>query len=72
MTKKNQPLAITGIACRFPGEANSINQFWEILKNRKDAIIDVPADRYNIRRFYNSDINVKGKMYIRQGGFLKE
>jgi len=66
------PLAIVGMGCRFPGGANNPTRFWENLLAGKDCIIDVPEDRWEIDRFYDSDRNKPGKMYVRSGGFLQE
>jgi acyl transferase domain-containing protein len=41
-----EPLAIVGMACRFPGGANDIAAFWELLSAGRDAIGEVPADRW--------------------------
>ncbi|MGD2086179.1 MAG: beta-ketoacyl synthase N-terminal-like domain-containing protein [Candidatus Aminicenantes bacterium] len=68
----NQPIAIIGMSCRFPGGADSTEAFWEMLINATDAIIDVPPDRWDMRRFYDPDPEKPGKMYIRQGGVLEE
>ena len=40
-----EPLAIVGIGCHFPGGVESLEGFWELLRNGVDAITDVPADR---------------------------
>ncbi len=66
------PIAIIGIGCRFPGKASSPKAFWEILCKGKDAIVNVPKDRWDIRRFYDPDPDKPGKTYAKQGGFLKE
>ncbi len=67
-----EPIAIVGIGCRFPGGANSPKAFWKLLCDGKDAIVDIPKDRWDIRRFYDEDPDKPGKMYVKQGGFLKE
>jgi acyl transferase domain-containing protein/NADPH:quinone reductase-like Zn-dependent oxidoreductase/acyl carrier protein len=67
----SDPIAIVGIGCRFPGGADSPEAFWSLLKNGVDAIVDVPPDRWDVRRFYDPDPDKPGKMYVRQGGFLK-
>ena len=41
--KNRQPIAIVGMACRFPGGANSLDNFWELLEKGKDAIVEVPG-----------------------------
>ena len=64
-----EPIAIIGIGCRFPG-ASSPNSFWQLLKNGVDAITEVPADRWDIQKFYDGDPTAPGKMYCRYGGFL--
>jgi len=72
MSIHKEPIAIVGIGCRFPGGASNPRQFWRNLCMGKDAIIDVPSDRWDIRRFYDPDPDKPGKSYVKQGGFLKE
>lgn len=69
---KNSLIAIIGIGCRFPGGASSPGAFWNLLKNGVDAIVDVPGDRWDMRRFYDPDTEKPGKVHSKQGGFLKE
>ena len=67
-----EPLAIVGIGCRFPGGANDPDAFWRLLENRIDAIVDIPPDRWDLRRFYDPDPARPGKSYVCQAGFLQE
>ena len=67
-----EPLAIVGIGCRFPGGVESLEGFWELLRNGVDAITDVPADRWDSRRFSDPDPDKPGKTYMRQGGFVRQ
>jgi acyl transferase domain-containing protein/NAD(P)-dependent dehydrogenase (short-subunit alcohol dehydrogenase family)/acyl carrier protein len=67
-----EPLAIIGMGCRFPGASASPARFWENLLAGKDCIVDVPADRWDVNRFYDSDREKPGKMYVKSGGFLAE
>jgi acyl transferase domain-containing protein/Zn-dependent alcohol dehydrogenase/NADP-dependent 3-hydroxy acid dehydrogenase YdfG/acyl carrier protein len=71
MKTKNKAIAIVGIGCRYPGEASSPEKFWELLANKKDAIVDIPSDRWDQRKFYDSDDSKSGKNRVHQGGFLK-
>ena len=48
-----EPLAIVGMACRFPGGADSPAALWELLVRGVDAIADVPADRWSVEHFYD-------------------
>ncbi|GCE15770.1 type I polyketide synthase [Tengunoibacter tsumagoiensis] len=66
----NEPIAIIGIGCRFPGDANSPEQFWQLLAEGRDGIIEIPPERWNSERFYDPDPDAPGKMYTRHGGFL--
>ena len=67
---EREPLAIVGIGCRFPGGATSPDSLWQLLRNGIDAIGEVPADRWDHRRFFHPDATVPGKTYARHGGFL--
>ncbi len=66
---KNEPIVIVGMGCRFPGSANNIDDFWKLLYNNELAISEIPADRWNINEWYDPNINAKGKMYTKYGGF---
>ncbi len=66
---KNEPIAIIGIGCRFPG-ANDPAAFWQLLRDGVDAIREIPADRFDHHAFYESDPATPGKMNTRWGGFL--
>jgi acyl transferase domain-containing protein/acyl carrier protein len=67
-----ESIAIIGIGCRFPGDANTPESFWELLKSGFDAISEVPAARWDIDAFYSPDPDAPGKMYTRSGGFLAD
>lgn len=70
----NKPIsdlvAVIGMSCRFPGNADSPEKYWELLLNKEDAITDIPGDRWNINAYYDADREALGKMYTKQGGFL--
>ncbi|MEO0686193.1 MAG: polyketide synthase, partial [Cyanobacteria bacterium J06649_11] len=67
---RNEPIAIIGMDCRFPGGANSPQAYWELLREGIDAITEVPRERWLIDDYYDSDPDVPGKMYTRYGGFI--
>lgn len=66
-----QPLAIIGIACRYPGGADSPESFWALLKDEVDAIGEIPANRLDIEHYYGTD-RQPGKIITREGGFLAD
>lgn len=63
-------IAIIGMSCRFPGGANSIDEYWDVLVHGKDGICDIPAARWELEKYYDEDRNAPGKMYCKKGGFL--
>ena len=65
-----EPVAIVGIACRFPG-APDLQSFWRLLVNGVDAISEVPPDRWDVNALYDPDPAAPGKMVTRWGGFLE-
>ncbi len=67
-----EPIAIIGMACRFPGGANSPEKFWELLQRGGEAISEVPADRWDSKRYYDPDPDASGKMYTNSGGFIAD
>lgn len=69
-TVQKEPLAVVGMACRFPGGANSPEEFWTVLRDGRDAISDVPAERWTAKTYYAADQHAPGKMYSVRGGFL--
>ncbi|MCP4375458.1 MAG: beta-ketoacyl synthase, partial [bacterium] len=70
--KAAEPLAVVGMGCRFPGGANSPEQFWELLKEGGDAVCDIPRERFDIDAYYDPDPDVPGKILTRWGGFLRD
>ncbi len=67
---KKERIAIVGIGCRFPGGVNDPEAFWKLLIEGRDAVADVPSDRWNIDRFYDPEPGVMGKSISRRGGFV--
>ena len=66
---QHEPIAIVGIACRFP-QAESPAAFWRLLRDGRDAIVEIPQDRWDRERFYSDDPAASGKMLTRHGAFL--
>lgn len=66
---RSEPIAVIGVACRFPG-ADGPEAFWNLLVNGVDAIREIPADRWDINAFYDSNPGTPGKMHTRNGGFI--
>jgi acyl transferase domain-containing protein/acyl carrier protein len=68
----SEPLAIVGMACRFPGGANDLDLFWQLAESGRDAIEEVPVTRWDVERYYDEDPEAPGRMTTRWGGFLDD
>ncbi|HEX8703935.1 MAG TPA: beta-ketoacyl synthase N-terminal-like domain-containing protein, partial [Myxococcaceae bacterium] len=68
---QREPIAIVGAGCRFPGGVSDLDSYRQLLREGRDAIIEVPKDRWDVDRWYHPDPDVAGKMYTRSGGFLQ-
>ena len=67
----DEPIAIVGMACRFPGGIDSIKDYWECLSEGKDAITDLEdTDRWDMKRLYSPDKNDKGKICSKSMGLV--
>lgn len=65
----DEPIAIVGMACRFPGGPD-LESFWELLKSGGDAIREVPPERWDIEAVYDPNPATPGKMHTRWAGFI--
>ncbi|MGW2378386.1 type I polyketide synthase, partial [Kitasatospora sp. NPDC001683] len=69
----DEPIAIIGMACRFPGGANSPEELWRLVEGEVDAITPFPADRgWNLDALHDPDADRIGTTYTRGGGFLHD
>lgn len=67
---QDEPVAIIGVACRFPG-ADSAEAFWENICAGHDAVSEVPAERWSTDMLFDPNPLSKGKMSTRYGGFIE-
>src|SRR5215217_73401 len=63
--------AIVGYAVRFPGAADA-DEFWDNLRSGRDAISEVPEDRWDVEEFFDADPDAVGKMVARRAGFIED
>lgn len=68
--QRDEPIALIGVACRFPGGANDAEAFWKLLCDEAHAIREVPADRWDVDAYYDPNPAAPGKTNSRWGGFL--
>ena len=67
-----EPVAVVGIGCRLPGGAVGSDGYWRFLAEGRDAITEVPPDRWDADAFYDADPLVPGRMPSKWGGFLPD
>lgn len=62
-------IAIVGLSGKYPG-ADDLNEFWDILRDGKDCVKEIPAKRWDYKKYYDEDM--EGKSYSKWGGFLDD
>lgn len=50
-----EPIAVVGSSCRLPGGASTPSKLWELLKEPRDILREVPKSRFNVKGFYHPD-----------------
>ncbi|MFW6693000.1 SDR family NAD(P)-dependent oxidoreductase [Streptomyces sp. MAR4 CNX-425] len=69
----DEPIAIVGMACRYPGDVASPEDLWRLVAEATDAITPFPTDRnWNVEELYHPDPEHSGTSYTREGGFLHD
>ena len=69
---QTEPIAVIGMACRFPGGVSTPAAFWRFLCAGADARREWPRDRWDMDSYYDPDPDRPGKIYVRHGYFLDE
>ncbi|XP_045199576.2 uncharacterized protein LOC123553904 [Mercenaria mercenaria] len=62
-------IAVVGIGCRFPG-ADNIDEFWRVLVEEENHVVDIPTERWNNDAFYSDDKDEPDKLYVKKAAFI--
>lgn len=69
---QNEPIAVVGSGCRFPGESNTPSCPWELLRRPRDLCSKIPTTRFNPDAFYHPDNTHHGTSNVKHAYLLSE
>ncbi|MFL5327685.1 MAG: SDR family NAD(P)-dependent oxidoreductase [Gemmataceae bacterium] len=64
-------VAIVGLSCFYP-KANSLDQFWNNILAKVNAVEEVPPSHWDWRPYYDADPRARDKIISKWGGFLSD
>jgi len=69
----DEPVAIVGMGCRFPGGVDSPQGLWNMVADARDVVSEFPADRgWDLNGLFDPDPDAMGRTYTRWGGFIAD
>ena len=66
-----EPIAIIGMACRFPGSPD-LASYWRVIRDRVEATGEIPSTRWDVDALYDPAEDQPGKMSVRWAGMVAD
>ncbi|MFE9221984.1 type I polyketide synthase [Streptomyces lavendulae] len=71
--RDDEPIAIVGLGCRYPGDVQSPEDLWRLVLEGRDVVSGFPDDRgWDVDGLFDADPGREGTSYAREGGFLAD
>lgn len=71
-SQPKEPIAVIGMACRFPGGSNSPSKLWDLLKSPRDISKRVPTNRFDSTGFFHTNGSHHGSTDCQDAYFIEE
>ncbi|MFC3999732.1 beta-ketoacyl synthase N-terminal-like domain-containing protein, partial [Nocardiopsis sediminis] len=69
----DEPIAIVGMACRYPGDVSTPEELWELIRDGRETVTGFPIDRgWDLDRLFDDDPDAGNTSYARVGHFLHD
>ena len=70
--QRDEPIAIVGSGCHFPGDATSPSKLWSLLHHLRDVLTEIPLSRFDPKGIYNTDGMYHGSTPVHESYLLSE
>ncbi|MGC9441469.1 SDR family NAD(P)-dependent oxidoreductase [Streptomyces sp. WG5] len=72
MQQLERAVAVVGVGCRLPGGITDLDGLWSVLRDGRDMVGEMPADRFPRERIVDPEVVRPGRSYTAAGGFLTD
>ena len=70
--RNHEPIAVIGTGCRFPRGIKDPEEYWRALNNGVDAVQEIFPSRWDIKRYYDPDLEAPGKTTTKWAGLIDD